>query len=181
MKRDINRIIDANFNRAREALRVMEDYARFVLNDPAGCEALKSYRHHFADTMKGLSLDSLLLSRDIWADVGTTITVASEQQRRDPRDVCVAATKRLPEALPCEPGPDRRMHRYVSLVIVEHEVVPGHLAVHQHDTRHDQQDDPDIRTEALERLFHGMRPATGGSGHRRPPRRLLPSGAPGPT
>ncbi|MHC4441246.1 MAG: thiamine phosphate synthase [Planctomycetota bacterium] len=99
MKRDIARIIDANFNRAREALRVMEDYARFVLNDPAGCEALKSYRHAFADSMSGLSLDSLLLSRDIWADVGTTITVDSERRRQDPRAVCVAAAKRLPEAL----------------------------------------------------------------------------------
>ena len=26
------RIVDANFNRAREALRVMEDYARFILS-----------------------------------------------------------------------------------------------------------------------------------------------------
>lgn len=99
MKPDVARIIDANFNRAREALRVMEDYARFVLNDPAGCAALKGYRHDFVDSLKGLSLDSLLLSRDIVGDVGTTITVDSERRRQDPREVCVAAAKRLPEAL----------------------------------------------------------------------------------
>ena len=99
MERDIARIIDANFNRAREALRVMEDYARFVLNDPAGCAALKGYRHDFVASLKGLSLDTLLMSRDVWGDVGTTITVDSQRRRRDPREVCVAAAKRLPEAL----------------------------------------------------------------------------------
>ena len=41
----VTRIIDANFNRARETLRVMEDYARFVMDDPAGCEAVKRCRH----------------------------------------------------------------------------------------------------------------------------------------
>ena len=33
--REIYRILDANFNRAREALRVAEDCGRFALNDPA--------------------------------------------------------------------------------------------------------------------------------------------------
>jgi len=32
MERAAYRIIDANFNRAREALRVMEEYCRFGLN-----------------------------------------------------------------------------------------------------------------------------------------------------
>ncbi len=39
------RILDANLNRAREALRVVEDYARFVLNDDALCGELKQLRH----------------------------------------------------------------------------------------------------------------------------------------
>ena len=39
------RILDANANRAREALRVLEDYARFVLNDPTLSADLKSIRH----------------------------------------------------------------------------------------------------------------------------------------
>ncbi|UCD28973.1 MAG: thiamine phosphate synthase [Planctomycetota bacterium] len=99
MNREIARIIDANFNRAREALRVMEDYARFILDDPAGCEVLKRYRHDFAHCMRGVSLDSLLLSRDILSDVGANISIPSEQQRSNPREVLVAAAKRLPEAL----------------------------------------------------------------------------------
>ena len=32
--RDIYRILDANLNRAREALRVIEDFARFGMDDP---------------------------------------------------------------------------------------------------------------------------------------------------
>ncbi len=37
---DSLRILDANFNRAREALRVMEDYARFALERVAGRKGL---------------------------------------------------------------------------------------------------------------------------------------------
>jgi len=43
------RLLDANANRAREALRVLEDYARFVLNDPALSADLKSIRHTLAE------------------------------------------------------------------------------------------------------------------------------------
>lgn len=37
----VMRLIDANANRAREALRVIEDYARFSLNDQAIAATLK--------------------------------------------------------------------------------------------------------------------------------------------
>ena len=39
------RILDANFNRAREALRVMEDYARFELNHTRLSSQAKQLRH----------------------------------------------------------------------------------------------------------------------------------------
>ncbi len=45
------RILDANFNRSREALRVMEEYARFVLDDAALTEALKGTRHELVEMM----------------------------------------------------------------------------------------------------------------------------------
>lgn len=93
------RIIDANFNRAREALRVMEDYARFVLDDAAGCEAVKRLRHDFVSCMRRLDLDAMLAARDTPGDVGTRISTESERQRADARAVFVAAAKRLPEAL----------------------------------------------------------------------------------
>ena len=42
---DLGRILDASANRAREGLRVVEDYVRFVLDDPGLTERLKEVRH----------------------------------------------------------------------------------------------------------------------------------------
>ena len=95
----VTRIIDANFNRAREALRVMEDYARFVMDDPAGCEAVKRCRHDLSACCRRIPGDALLLARDTPGDVGTEISTRAERERKDTRAVCIAAAKRLPEAL----------------------------------------------------------------------------------
>jgi thiamine-phosphate pyrophosphorylase len=48
MNGPVLRILDANANRAREALRVIEDYARFALDDERVCGSLKQLRHDFA-------------------------------------------------------------------------------------------------------------------------------------
>src|SRR5690606_5633131 len=95
----IARILDANFNRSREALRVMEDYARFVLDDPAGCEAIKRLRHDLAGCMRRLPAEALLAGRDTPGDVGTVISTDAERHRSDAAEVFTAAAKRLPEAL----------------------------------------------------------------------------------
>jgi thiamine-phosphate pyrophosphorylase len=95
----VARIIDANVNRAREAARVMEDHARFVGDDPAGCEALKRFRHDFADAVRRLPAAALLAARDTPGDVGTRIATATERSRPDEDAVFTAAAKRLPEAL----------------------------------------------------------------------------------
>jgi len=42
------RVLDANANRAREALRVIEDFARFVLNNDELSARLKELRHELA-------------------------------------------------------------------------------------------------------------------------------------
>ncbi len=99
MDREVLRILDANFNRAREALRVMEDYARFVLNDEHLTAGVKGCRHHLADALKLFPADGLLDSRDIREDVGTRITTPSETVRATPAEVAIAAGKRLSEAL----------------------------------------------------------------------------------
>ncbi len=91
------RIIDANANRAREALRVMEDAARFILEDPSLCEQLKLLRH---DLAQALSLIGPLHAwRDTPNDVGTSITTDSEMNRTGAADTATAAGKRLSEAL----------------------------------------------------------------------------------
>lgn len=95
-------MIDANLNRCREGLRVMEDAARFVLNDARLSERLKHARHALRSGIEALNLpaDALLNARDTQGDVGTDITTQSEQQRTNGvRDMVSAASKRSSEAL----------------------------------------------------------------------------------
>ncbi len=94
---DTRRLLDANANRAREALRVMEDAARFLLNDRTLSAELKTLRHDLADALA--FLPDLAAHRDTPGDVGTTITTEAEARRDDPLGVAVAAGKRLSEAL----------------------------------------------------------------------------------
>jgi len=101
MNNAVNRIIDANFNRAREALRVLEDYARFNLNDSSISLYAKSLRHDLCAAVGQLPACDLLTARDTPADVGTQLSTEQELTRPDPLAVAAAAAKRLPEALRC--------------------------------------------------------------------------------
>lgn len=92
------RILDANLNRAREALRVVEDYARFALDDADLCGRLKSLRHHLA-AAAALHGEHALLLRDTPRDVGAAISTDSERRRGDLSGVVIAAGKRFGEAV----------------------------------------------------------------------------------
>jgi len=94
----ILRILDANANRAREALRVLEDYARFVLEDEAISAGLKNLRHDLLEAVVGL-LPMAILHRDTPNDVGITIQTPGEFHREDLNHIVTAAGKRLGEAL----------------------------------------------------------------------------------
>lgn len=96
---DLARILDASANRAREGLRVVEDYARFGLDDPGLTRRLKEVRHRLAEALRGLGPDLLLASRDTRGDVGTHIMTPSEAIRESPRAVLTANFKRTAEAL----------------------------------------------------------------------------------
>jgi thiamine-phosphate pyrophosphorylase len=93
------RILDANANRAREALRVMEDAARFALDDAELCARLKSLRHDLRAALAGLAPGWLEANRDTAGDVGTSIGTPDEGERAGLADVAAAAGKRLGEAL----------------------------------------------------------------------------------
>ncbi len=101
MNRSIFRLMDANANRAREAMRVMEDAARFAYDDCVLALGLKALRHDFAGVIDDLerSQGSLALHRDTACDVGTTLTTEREMQRADMGSVITAAGKRLTEAV----------------------------------------------------------------------------------
>ncbi len=93
----VYRILDANANRAREALRVMEDAARFILDDKNLSSQIKQLRHDLADAIG--KLHTLPNWRDTPGDVGTTISTKNELKRDSAADVAQAAGKRLSEAL----------------------------------------------------------------------------------
>ncbi len=108
------RVLDANLNRSREGLRVLEDYARFVRNDANLSERLKELRHelvgteslllelktrrHHSDFVEAIAPE-LLLSRDTGNDVGTRISANAETIRNDMSDVVIANSRRVQEAL----------------------------------------------------------------------------------
>ena len=99
MDKALMRILDANFNRAREALRVMEDYARFVLNVAQLSAQLKNARQELRDVLKMLSGPELLAGRNTPGDVGTELCSAGEMDRGDSLAVVTAACKRVTESL----------------------------------------------------------------------------------
>jgi thiamine-phosphate pyrophosphorylase len=93
------RLLDAAANRAREGLRVVEDFVRFVWNDGHLTFELKRLRHELAAALSALPGDRLLASRDTEGDVGTTVATEAEGTRLDMASVVTANFKRLQEAL----------------------------------------------------------------------------------
>ena len=99
MERAVCRIIDANFNRAREAIRVVEEFCRFALNSTGLTNRAKQLRHELSGVIGKLDTGSLIASRDTVGDVGVGQVVAKQMDRGDLRDSLSAGCKRLTEAL----------------------------------------------------------------------------------
>jgi thiamine-phosphate pyrophosphorylase len=99
MERAANRIIDANFNRAREACRVVEEYCRFVLNSSPLTERAKKLRHELSASIGKLDAGQLIAGRDTLSDVGVGMTIEKQLTRGDLKDFFTAGCKRLTEAL----------------------------------------------------------------------------------
>jgi thiamine-phosphate pyrophosphorylase len=93
------RILDAALNRSSEGLRVVEDFARFVLDDPFLTGQTKQLRHDLAAAATAIPSGDRHAARDTMADVGTRISTAAEGQRGDAGDVCAASLKRTEQAL----------------------------------------------------------------------------------
>lgn len=90
---DLYRVIDANLNRLKEGIRVIEDIARYLQNDKTTASALKTLRHKSRID----NLHALLGSRDSINDV-LRPTVQSEMHRTDLLSVLVANYKRAQES-----------------------------------------------------------------------------------
>jgi thiamine-phosphate pyrophosphorylase len=95
------RIIDANANRAAEALRTIEEYVRFVVNDAQMSQATKSLRHHLVTIMQLVPLRDRSVARESQFDVGRNLTTIEETNRANVLAVVAAAFGRLKQALRC--------------------------------------------------------------------------------
>ncbi len=96
------RIIDADVNRAREALRTAEEAARFLLEDASLAAEAKGLRHAVAAVAAAIEAAvgrRLASARDTPGDVGTRLQGAGESRRDGAAGVVRAATDRLSESL----------------------------------------------------------------------------------
>jgi len=95
MERAVYRIIDANFNRAREAIRVIEDFCRFALDSDSLTGRAKQLRHELSAAIGKLDAGRLISSRDTLTDVGVGKTADKQLTRGDLSDCFTAGCKRL--------------------------------------------------------------------------------------
>ncbi len=93
MTKDNLRLIDANLNRLREGIRVVEDIFRYIYNDKQTSSKLKNLRH--LSRLKNYT--DLLSSRDIKNDVLKKST-SSEQSRDNLDSILIANFKRAQES-----------------------------------------------------------------------------------
>jgi thiamine-phosphate pyrophosphorylase len=96
MNESLFRIIDANCNRAAEGLRVIEDIARFTLNDAELSQRLKLIRHELIAGLNSYRYD-MINQRNTPEDVGSTGERISSQE--DMPAILSANSKRSQEAL----------------------------------------------------------------------------------
>jgi thiamine-phosphate pyrophosphorylase len=99
MEKPVYRILDANLNRGREGLRVIEDYLRFVREDRRGSWFVKRWRHQFREMTEQLGEENLLSARAAISDVGKDLASPSQPSKQDPQAITSAGMKRLQEAL----------------------------------------------------------------------------------
>ena len=92
------RIIDANLDRIGEGLRLLEDVARFLLNDNHLTEQLKTMRH---ELLRGdwPFHQQLIQSRDSDGDIGMDIEARGEPNQRELTITVMANARRVQESL----------------------------------------------------------------------------------
>ncbi|MDP8265555.1 MAG: thiamine-phosphate pyrophosphorylase [Candidatus Aceula meridiana] len=94
------RVIDANFNRTKEALRVCEDVSRFVLDNKKETAQYRRLRHEIEDLRSLLEKKKkgLAHARNIQMDVGKK-DVPAEFKRCNVYDIFYANSQRIKESL----------------------------------------------------------------------------------
>ena len=91
----IRRLLDANLDRAREGLRVLEDWSRFALDRTDLVAALKDLRQRLGR----LHQTRYKLERDTAGDGGAGMGHPAQLERQEPAQVLAANAGRVQEAL----------------------------------------------------------------------------------
>jgi len=91
----VRRILDANLDRAREGMRIIEEWCRFGLNDAELTETCKIVRQELA----GWHAPEIRAARDTPGDPGTALSHPGEETRADIEAVLQANLCRVEEAL----------------------------------------------------------------------------------
>ena len=92
-RQKIARLIDANLNRLKEGIRVIEDISRYVYDDASLTSQLKSLRH----SLQPIYSQDRLHFRDIQNDVQKK-SIESELHRTDIGDLLIANFSRTQES-----------------------------------------------------------------------------------
>ena len=98
MNRRIYRIVDANIDRAREGIRVIEDSSRFIFDEKETADKLRKLRHEISSVPKLLGIPSvkLLSSRESRKDVGSK---RKEKRRENLQEVIASNFSRVEESI----------------------------------------------------------------------------------
>jgi thiamine-phosphate pyrophosphorylase len=91
----IQRILDANLDRSREGLRIIEEWCRFGLDDSDLAQECKNLRQELAVW----HTPELRAARNTPGDVGTSLTHEGEEQRQSIEQLLIANFSRVQEAL----------------------------------------------------------------------------------
>jgi thiamine-phosphate pyrophosphorylase len=109
----LHRIMDANANRAREGLRVVEEHLRLVRDNADFTARVKALRHAVTGAIISMKIDDKLIqARQSDTDVGATEPVGPEGDRTSSNDIVTANLRRSQEAL-------RVLEEYSKLVSLE--------------------------------------------------------------
>lgn len=89
------RILDANLDRAREGMRILEEWCRFGLNNESATEQFKHLRQSVARWHSA----EIRLARDTPGDLGTALTHPNEARRSSLAEILQVNFARTQEAL----------------------------------------------------------------------------------
>ncbi len=91
----IYRLLDANLNRAREGLRIIEDIFRFILSNKKITQKLKKIRSNLSKAVKEI-YPELIKAREVKSDFGRETI---EKKRKNLNDLVIANFRRVEEAM----------------------------------------------------------------------------------